>query len=354
MLAAVAAGFLIATLRAQSSPSELRDAGWKALQNQNPRKAAALFAEALDLAPDDPLALLGAGAAAHAQGRQTEAMARLERALELKPGLTPASVMLGQIAFEEGDVDLALRTLETAQKYAPNDPVLGRLLGRWRKEADAHRTFSDRKFERFRVMFEGREEQSLAMQATAVFDSAFYRIGSVLGEYPPDTIVAVLYTEQQFRDITRAPAWSGGQYDGRIRVPVAGAAAHPDEFERVLVHELAHAVIAEIAPNAVPTWLHEGLAQHFEGADVAAARRRLAAGGRFIPLPQLERGFMRFGAADARIAYDESLVAVDVLFDRPGFGWVRLLHRLRDGASFKDAIGFFGYSYEDLEAGWRR
>jgi hypothetical protein len=57
----------------------------------------------------------------------------------------------------------------------------------------------------FRVLFEGHAEQSLASQATSVFNSAFFRIAGQLGEYPPDTIVAVLYTEQQFRDCdTRA------------------------------------------------------------------------------------------------------------------------------------------------------
>jgi hypothetical protein len=257
------------------------------------------------------------------------------------------------VAFDDGDTDLAVRTIEAAQKYAPKDQALAMLLARYRREGDAHATFSDRRFERFRVMFEGHAEQSLAMQATTVFDSAFYTIGSVLGEYPPDTIVAVLYTEQQFRDMTRAPAWSTGQYDGRIRVPVSGAEQHPAEFHRVLVHELTHAVVAEIAGRRVPTWLHEGLAQHFEGADAEEARRRLKASGRTIPLETLERSFMQLSAADARTAYDESLAAVDVLFDRPGFGWIRLLHRLRDGATFRDAIGFFGFSYHDLERGWR-
>jgi len=339
-------------VRAQARASELAAAAWNALRSDNPRRAASLFNDALDLAPDDPGCLLGAGAAARALGQPRVAMARLERALQVRPDLTAASVLLGEIAFAEGDAALAIRTLETAQTYAPRDATLAKLLAQWRRETDAHASFSDRRFDRFRVLFEGHAEQSLAMQATTVFDSAFYRIGSVLGEYPPGTIVAVLYTEQQFRDITRAPAWSGGQYDGRIRVPVSGAAAHPDEFERVLVHELTHAMVSAIAPQRVPTWLHEGLAQHFEGADTTQARRRMAAAGRSIPLTRLAGSFGGLNAADVRIAYDESLLAVDVLCERPGFGWIRLLHRLRDGAAFDDAIGFFGFGYDDLESAW--
>jgi hypothetical protein len=126
------------------------------------------------------------------------------------------------------------------------------------------------------------------------------------------------------------------QYDGRIRIPVAGAAKDLQLFERVIIHEPSHAIVANIAPHAVPAWLDEGLAQHFEGRDADVARRRLLAGGHFIPLPELERSFGRLGADDARVAYDESLLAVGILLDRPGFSWVRLLRRLRDGATFKE------------------
>lgn len=60
-------------------------------------------------------------------------------------------------------------------------------------------------------MFEGHAELSLATRATAILESAFFRIGEKLGSYPAGMIVAVLYTEQQFHDITRAPEWSNGQ-----------------------------------------------------------------------------------------------------------------------------------------------
>src|SRR5262249_46710062 len=190
-------------------------------------RAANLFAEALALRPNDPVLLLGAGAAAHAQGKQKDAMASLGKALEVMPGLTPASLLLGQIAFDEGDVDLAIHTYENALTHAPGNADLAHTLEKWRSEASVHKSFDELRYERFRVLFEGHAEQSLASQATAIFNSEFFRIANKLGEYPPDTIVAVLYTEQQFRDVTRAPAWAGGQYDGRIRIPVAGASRQP-------------------------------------------------------------------------------------------------------------------------------
>jgi len=344
----------LASLHAQSSVTELNDAGWKALRDGNGARAEAIFSEALTLRPNDPVLVLGSGAAAQAQGHHREAILRLQRALDLEPRLTVASKLLGQIAYNEGEIDLAIRTHEKALKYAPKDPELSDRLDAWRRDAEVHHSFEEVRYDRFRVMFEGRAEQSLAAQATTVLTSAFFRIGEKLGEYPSNTIVAILYTEKQFRDITRAPEWSDGQYDGRIRIPVAGASQKPELFARVLTHELTHAVLASIAPRGVPTWLNEGLAQYFDGTDLQAARQRMKTLGRPTPLRNLERSFMQLNAADAQVAYDESLLAAGVLFDRPGFGWTRLLHRLADGQPFGDAIESFGFSYADLEASFAR
>lgn len=339
---------------AQSRVSELNEAGWKALRDGYHDRAASIFSEALAIRPNDPVLLMGWGAAAHAQGRQRDAIARLQKAVEVQPGLLQASKLLGRVAFEEGDVDLAIKTYEAALTHAPNDAELKRALTAWRREASAHQSFEERRYDRFRVMFEGRAEESLAVQATRVLESAFFRIADKLGEYPTNTIVAVLYTEKQFRDITRAPEWSGGLYDGRIRIPAAGAQQKPELFECVLTHELTHAIIEGIAPTGVPAWLHEGLAQYFDGADPREAARRMKALGVSIPLKYLHRGFARLSAAQAQAAYDESLLAVSVMMDRPAFGWIRLLHRLAGGETFDEAIVNFGFSYADLEAPFTR
>jgi len=158
--------FATGVIQAQSTSVELNDAGWAMLQRGEGARAAKLFAEALALAPDDPVLLFGAGAAAHLDGRPGDAVARLKRALEFNPRLTPASLLLGQIAYSEGDVALAITIYEKALKYAPTDPGLTKDLTAWRTDAEVHRGFEERRFDRFRVMFEGQADASLAAQAT--------------------------------------------------------------------------------------------------------------------------------------------------------------------------------------------
>jgi tetratricopeptide (TPR) repeat protein len=337
---------------AQSKARELNDTGWQLIQSGDHGRAARVFAEALTIEPNQPVLLLGAGVSAHLQGRSKEAMAPLKRALELDPRLTPASVLLGQIAYTDGDVTTAIAIYEKALTFSPNEPFLTSKLKAWRADADVSRGFTERRYDRFRVSFQGRADEALAATAITILESNFWRIGKALGVYPSEPIVVLLYTEQQFRDVTQAPTWAGGLYDGRIRVPAAGAAQSPQVFERVLVHELAHAMIATIAPRGLPTWLHEGLAQHFEGDDVAAAKRRIDQFG-VIPLRHLESGFGHLNPAQARLAYDESLLVVESLFQRPGTNWSALFRALTESDRTEYTFDSFGLRYADLEAAVR-
>ena len=332
------------------SAVELNQAGWKSLEQGDAVRAAQLFADALAQRPSEPVLLLGAAVSAQAQGRTAEAKPRLQRALEVNPRFTPASLLLGEIIYREGDLDRAIKTYETALANAPGNPELTARLAKWREEATVHSTFIERRQDRFRVLFEGRTDAPLAAQATDTLNAAFWRIGQALGAYPSDSIQVMLYTEKQFRDITRAPEWSGGLYDGKIRVPVAGATRAPTLFQTVLNHELTHAMVASLAPRGVPAWLHEGLAQHFDGSSAAIARRRLRMHGQRIPLEQLERGFTGLSGAWATVAYDESLLAAKAVLERRDISWTQLLYALAESERPSETLRGFGIVYADLEA----
>jgi len=344
---------ITAPVRAQSA-ADLNEAGWKALQQGDADRAAKTFADALRQRPDEPVLLLGAAVAAQERGEGAKAEPWLRRALEVNPAFTSASLLLGELVYRDGDLDRAISTYERALKYAPGNPDITARLATWRTEADVQSTFIERRQDRFRVLFEGRTDAELAATATDVLTEAFWRIGQELGAYPSDPIRVVLYTEQQFRDITHAPEWSGGLYDGKIRVPVAGASRSPALFAHVLTHELTHAIVAASAPRGVPTWLHEGLAQHFDGTSIEAARKRLRLHHRRIPLDQLEHGFNRLTTAGASVAYDESLLAVNVISQHRDVSWTQLLYLLAEGGTPRDVLATFGIDYADLTAAFEK
>jgi hypothetical protein len=161
--------------------------------------------------------------------------------------------------------------------------------------------------------------------------------------------MVTLYTEQQFHDLTGAPEWSDGIFDGRIRVPVMGAQQNLPEFDRVLAHELTHAMITGLAPRGVPPWLHEGLASYFEPHDLASARRVLRQTGT-VPSAVLLDGFTRLDGRQAAAAYAESLLLADVLMRRAGTRMGIVLQNLDRGQTLQQSLELIGVSLTDLEA----
>jgi len=207
------------------------------------------------------------------------------------------------------------------------------------REEALHEQFFQSQGAHFTILFEGPQDYELAGRALEVLEQAYFRIGTALYTFPDHPITVILYTQRQFRDITRAPAWAAGAYDGRIRIPIRGALARPEELERVLSHELAHAMIQNIAPRGVPTWLNEGLAVTFEPHGTVWADAELAASPKRLPFARLARSFGTLQGDAARLAYAQSAVIAHRLFDAGGgAAVVAILQDLAQGIEFRAAF----------------
>jgi Tetratricopeptide repeat/Peptidase MA superfamily len=344
----VAATFAIVAglaVPAASQPTRAEQVAVRALEDGDVEKAATAFAEALVQSPRDPRLHFGAGVAAHLRGRDDEARKLLQRALDLEPRLTHAAALFGELAYEHGDLDVAIQTYERALNYAPSNEVLMARLKTWRGEAAKERRVDGL----FSISFEGPAEGRLAAHAANALQTSYWRLGKALGAYPSGSIAVVFYTLQDFRDVTGAPEWVGGVFDTRIRLPVRGALDRPDELDSVLTHELAHAMIAGLAPRGVPAWLHEGLATYLEPSNPRDAVRRLRAARTIVPLENLQNGFGGLTEPQARVAYDESLIAASVLLNRLGPNMSILLEGLGRGQDITAALAQFGLTFADFE-----
>jgi len=327
-------------LAAQIDPrvALLERAGFEALNRGQARVAADAFRDALAADPRNARLHLGAGMAALLERRDQDAKEELERALALDRTLMLARALLGQVLYRMGDRLAAIRTYEALVAEAPDDGEARAALERWRREGDLHDRMQQTVGSHFTVRFEGPAEAALADRALESLDRAYWRIGELLGTYPNNPIPVVLYTTEQFGDITRSPAWAAGAYDGIVRVPMRGALEAPEELNRVLAHEFTHALIRTLAARGVPTWLNEGLATALEAPDLEWADQTVAA-GRPIPLAALATGFSRLSGADARLAYATSALAVRRLLDEAGgVAVANLLRDLGGGVPFEEAF----------------
>ena len=242
----------------------LEASAWDALEASQFDTAAAAFREAISGDPGNARLHLGAGAAAFALRRDADARAALERALELNPALPQARELLGRVLYRTGNFDDAIRVYEALLAETPARTGIAEPLERWRHEAELRNRMDLAVGNGVTVAFDGPEDAALAAEAVASIERASVRIWDVLSFYPTRPIAVVLYTNEQFRDITRSPSWAAGAFDGTIRIPMRGALANPAELDRVLAHEYTHALVHELAVGGVPAWLDEGLAAALE------------------------------------------------------------------------------------------
>ena len=330
---------LLAFAQRDPKTALLDKAGWDALATGNPRAAAEAFREAIAGDPKNARLHLGAGTAAFLERRDGDARHELEQTLELDPKLKQARVVLGQVLYRAGDLPSAIRIYETVVTETPADTQSADRLDRWRREAELHDRMRQTLDAHFTVSFEGPAEAALATLALEALDRAYWRIGDRLATFPSNPVSVVLYTAEQFRDITRSPAWAAGAYDGTIRVPMGGVIDDPKELDRVLAHEFTHALVRTLAPRNVPTWLNEGLATALETGDLDWARERIRRAAQPMSLDRLRTSFGRFTGDQARLAYATSALAVGRIIDEAGgFAIANLLRDLGEGVEFETAF----------------
>jgi tetratricopeptide (TPR) repeat protein len=330
-----------ASVFAQIDPKTamLAQRGWDALVAGRAHEAADVFRQAIAGDPRNARLHLGAGTAAFLERRDADAKSALESALALDPNLTQAHALLGQVIYRTGDLLGAIHSYEALLARSRDNKQAIAMLDKWRREADLNNRMQQSVGIHFTISFEGPEEAALAARALNSLDRAYWRIGDTLTAYPAAPISVVLYTNEQFRDITRSPSWAVGAYDGTIRVPMRGALEDPRELDRVLAHEFTHALVRSLAPRGVPQWLNEGLATALESGDLSWAETRVREAGVATRLRSPQVPFARLTGSQAQLAYAASALAARRLIEEAGgVAILNLLRDLGDGVSFEAAF----------------
>jgi tetratricopeptide (TPR) repeat protein len=352
ILAAFSALFAARSFNPRFSRDLPAPEAWKALEH-DAQKAASLFRQELKKQPRDPVLHFGAGSAAYALGQRGAALSSLKMAVELDPEFPEALTLLGRVAYENGNSELAMRSIEKASALRPRDRQLTELLERWRHESKVHDSYVEKPAEHFRILYEGGTQQMIGDRVARVLEAGYQRIGRTLNSYPSETLTVILYTNREFQDITRSPSWAAGRYDGRIRIAVGGALEAHD-LDRVVTHELVHAVVASVAPGRVPAWLNEGLASYLESNDQSWVGETIRRAGTVVPLESLTQGFSGLDEERAHVAYAESAVAADILCRKLGQNIGAFLQMVGSGRSVDDALLEFQVQPDAFHSEWRR
>jgi tetratricopeptide (TPR) repeat protein len=343
----------------QNTSARFMKTGSERMKAGDYRAAREAFEEAILYNDGDAAAHLGLGMAFFHLRDDKYAERELTKAAELDPNGAAAYQLLGELYYRKDDLETAASYWEKAVTLNPSAAGLRARLERIRRENSTEKDFNRDVTSHFLTKYEGRERIEAGRIVLRILEDAYGVVGRGLSYYPDREIQVILYSGRQFQDVTDAPGWSGGIYDGKIRIPIGGIEQETPGLRRLLYHEYTHAVVLSITPR-VPTWLNEGLAQYFEGKEPDDRQKdalgKIARAGKLPSLSNLEGSFMGLNNNQATYAYLFSLSSVRYMIDTLGMYRVKsVLDELAAGADVAKAISNgTTLSYEELDRGWKR
>lgn len=304
--------------------------------------AAALYR---DLSEWDKSACAGAGISYFKLGDLENAKTFLEKAVEHDPNNFNARKFLAFLYYRKDDVERGL-SHAGAGLSLKKDPELQKLYEKLLKEKNIQEGYESESAQHFRIAFDGYKHGGISRKVIEILEDAYSTVGKEFGYFPAEPVSAILYTNRDFYDITQAPEWSSGIYDGKIRIPVRGAEANELLLKKVLFHEYTHSVVRSLTSKC-PLWINEGLAEYF-------SKNYQKKVGQIIPLGSLGSSFSWLNRENVALAYWESYSAVSHLVEKHGFYRMKefLLSLSRETGleqAFKDS---FGVSYSEFVSSW--
>ncbi len=307
---------------------------------------------ALTYAPEEAAVLMNVAYMHLRRSEYKESLDYLERARRVAPDNADVAKLAGWAYYGLNKLDQAVAEWKRALALRP-DPEVRAALDKAQRDKQEEASYKENESSHFTLRYSGAAEPELAREVLRTLEAHFSEVESELDFTPPDSIGVVLYTQEAFADITRAPGWVGALNDGRIRVPVQGLSGVTPELSRVLKHELTHSFVGQKTRGHAPTWIQEGLAQWMEGkrsGENAGVLAQVYQEGHAASLGQLEGSWMSFSSDAASYAYGWALANIEYIVQTDGMGDVeRILDLVAGGSSTEAALREVLHSdYNDL------
>lgn len=230
----------------------------------------------------------------------------------------PSVLMLAGVAAWRGDQPkLALEYWKASLELRP-DPALESLYKKVQREASADKNVGKTIGLRVTLRYESEAvAPEAAREMLDALDHEYAQISEQLGCRAEERITAIVQTRETYLKSTGAAEWSGGQYDGRIRIALIDERGVGPKTRRLFAHELVHACLASM--GSWPTWFQEGVAQKLSGdrlSPMVVAKLDEQAKAHALPkLEALGRNWSGLTSTQAALAYALSLRAADLFFE---------------------------------------
>lgn len=257
-------------------------------------------------------------------------------ALRENPSYDEGLLGLGALLYKVNKLEEAVEYLrQAANSKNKNISSNARsLLKKAERHANVEQDFYEDSSGNFRLSHAENISREKVEKILKFADEAYSTAGAELQLYPRKPAWIIMYDGVHFGRATRAPHWSGGLYDGKIRLPVDYLLYDDSELNRVLLHEYTHLLIHELGGPSVPVWLNEGIAQWISGDRPSNTRILALKNSNSLPsLSKLKGSFSSLSQKHADLAYAVSLSVVAHIIDAHGMASIRrILTDIKDNS----------------------
>jgi tetratricopeptide (TPR) repeat protein len=266
--------------------------------------------------------------------------------------------LLGEVYYAQDKVSEAITAWKAALQLG-EDPIISNRLKKAEEEVGTHSELGALHSAHFILRYDRKvSDYRLGQEILDSLERAYRQLTYDLTAEAPATVTVILYADQTYFDITRAPRWSGALFDGKIRIPIKGLSSVTPQLQGILSHELTHSFVNWVGRGNCPVWFNEGLAQLQEGKSAAGYKQilsQLLTQNQLVPWGSLKDSFVGLTAGEAELAYLEGLSAAEYFTTRLGKNAVRtVLELLRQNYSFESALkSVSNQSLADFEKSWR-
>jgi tetratricopeptide (TPR) repeat protein len=346
------------TAAARSIAAELSEIGAAYLEKREFGRAVELLGEALGFDSDNGIVLALLTLAYVRQEEFDFARFYLDLALQRAPRAPPrAYEILGEVYYSWNRLEEAVLAWEHFRQLGGDNPETLKRLARARQElslASGQRSLEGEGFTLFWDPAIGAEE---IRQISERLAESYREQSDFFERRLPASQIVILYAGRAYFSLVSVPDWVSGMFDGKIRVSLDPDGGLSPELVAVLSHELAHAFVRHVSADRAPGWLHEGLAQWWEGRRLMRSEIHDAFRGRSPhPLAELNGNLARRAdRAAARTNYVEALGLVEYLVEQYGSAAVACFTRdLGEGRSLAESLRLeFGLTADELFRRWK-
>lgn len=302
--------------------------------------------------------------AAIAHRRYPQAVTPARKAVELSPRLWTAYATLGITLLRLGQTVEGRAVLE---KAFAGDPF-----NVWTKNTldllDSLRNYKETIGPHFIVKAAAKESDVVAPYALDLLEEAYHKLTARYRFAPRGPIIVELFPHHDDFAV-RALGLPGlgalGVCFGQVIAMDSPSARPPGRFNwgSTAWHELTHVITLQLTDYKIPRWFSEGLSVYEErrarpgwGDDWTLDFLKAYVDGRFLPIMELNRGFLRPTTPDqVPLAYFQASLVCEFIQERFGFETIlKMLHLYKQNATTREVLNqALGWSPTEFDQAFR-